>query len=455
MILLRQVSILALLVVALDVSAADDVVVRMGAEPESEVLIGQQVSLHVDVLGLNGWASIPIIPEINLSGAYVLPVSTQSSRLTETIEGESYSGQRYNWLIYPQRTGKLEIPALSIDVELKVFGADSKTQQVNVSTSPVTIDVVTPPGAENVSNLIVSNEFTVSDQLIPVADQLTKPLNTGDAIKRTITRKATGVSGMAFAPLEFDHIPGISIYTGEPQVKDIINRGTLERGVRVETLTFVAEEVGSHVLPGFEFNWWDLKSKSLKKEVLDPIKIKVISPPASQSQTGGPRHIINLIRTVISWLVVVTILTIILWLLIGSRVQRSLLSLKRWRGARREREVVYFKKFVAVAKTGDRSRTRTALMAWLDRLLPASTPQLDQFLDHYIGLQHRDERRLILRNLNISDGEFESGNLIEIVSDARRCYLKCTKGVGQPTGFTLQNKRVNHLAALNPPVNPT
>ena len=107
-------------------SAADEgVVLRASIEPKAGIWVGQQVRLLIDVLGRDGWAQIRKFHPFEVSGASVLQVESQGTRLTDTVSGATWTGQHYEWLVFPQRAGAIAIPPIVVDVETK----DVATQQ--------------------------------------------------------------------------------------------------------------------------------------------------------------------------------------------------------------------------------------------------------------------------------------------------------------------------------------
>ena len=111
---MRRVAILSSLLMpwyAVAVTAGD-ILLRTTVTPQ-EAWVGQRVVLQVDVLGEDGWAQISRFGEVDLSGAYLIRTDTQGSRLQETIGGVAYTGQSYEFSIYPQLAGTVTVPARS------------------------------------------------------------------------------------------------------------------------------------------------------------------------------------------------------------------------------------------------------------------------------------------------------------------------------------------------------
>ena len=79
----------------------------------------------IEVLGADGWAQITDMGEFEIPGTYVMRTESQGTRLSETIRGTSYTGQRYQLSVYCQRAGRLEIPALPVTVTVKQWGVNA------------------------------------------------------------------------------------------------------------------------------------------------------------------------------------------------------------------------------------------------------------------------------------------------------------------------------------------
>ena len=130
-------------------SAADEgVVLRASIEPKAGIWVGQQVRLLIDVLARDGWAQIRKFHPFEVSGASVLQVETQGTRLTDTLSGTTWTGQHYEWLVFPQRAGAITIPPLVVDVETKDLATQETTPVPGQKTQAVAFQAALPPGAD-------------------------------------------------------------------------------------------------------------------------------------------------------------------------------------------------------------------------------------------------------------------------------------------------------------------
>lgn len=367
-------ALLWLILVSPTVGFAADVLVRSSADPE-EAWVGQRVRLKLDVLGQNGWAQISRLGEIDLPGAYVVRTESQGTRLQENIEGQSFTGQRYEFSIYPQRAGVIEVPELPLEATVKTWGADGGQHVQQVVTPAVTINVALPPGVKASVGLVSTSRLIAEQQWDPVSQEP----RVGDALKRTVTRQADDVSGMAFTPLAYEDLPGLGIYPAEPLVEDSSNRGSLS-GRRTETVTYVFERAGTVQIPDVTFNWWNTATEALETVTLPGESFVVEPGPATgDSSTAG--------RSENRLLSLQTLIMAGAFLLVAGVVVfgRTLLrSYRAWLAKRAASEPAFFARAVASVRTRNARSARRDVMRWLDQIDTSDQPaQLSVFASQY------------------------------------------------------------------------
>ena len=404
-----------LLLLPMVAHAEDPVIVRTSITPDSNIWVGQQVVLQLDILALDGWADSRRLPEFDVSGAYLLRVESQGTRLSETISGGSYSGQRHEWLLFPQRGGEFNIPPTEIEVVVKTFGAETGDQHVSLKAAALEFAVDVPPGAEQIQGVISTTELTAIQSWEP--DHFT--LRAGDGIKRTISFKAANVSGMAFTPLKPETVANLAVYPGEPDVADEINRGTLEYGKRVETFTYVPAKAGEYQIPDITINWWNIKHQKLHTERLEGVKLDVSTAPggigAAVSVDAGKN---------LKWIYLL-LPAVALTALFFLWRQRCYPVWKRQQAARENSEPAWFKRFCKTAGKGKLDETMTALMQWLDRLQLVQRPaRLKQFIEEFgDDPGRRQTQKFITAFSENNDDGWNAGELITAMEAARSNYL--------------------------------
>lgn len=409
--LARWLLSIALLFLPVQLRATEPLIVRLAISPDSGVWVGQQLLLQLDLLALDGWAESSRLPHFEVDGAYLLRVESQGTRLSETLDGNSYSGQRYEWLLYPQRAGEIRIPPARFEARVKNFGADGGAEGTTWATPELSFEASMPPGAEHMDGGVISTtEMTITQSWEPPQTEV----RAGDGVRRTVSFRAAAVTAMAFAPLQADSLPHVAVYLDEPAVEDVVDRGRLEYGKRIESVTYVPARAGEYRLPDISLSWWDIGSKQLRTESLPGITISVT--PASGGAASDPA--VGLPGW--KWLLAAIALVAALYY----TVRRWLLP--RWREFRAASggsEIAWFRHFVKTARRGSATETMVALMQWLDRLrLPRRPARLRHFMQQYGDAPGRAQSERFTEVFLHGDGDWNTAELVRAVRRARRAF---------------------------------
>jgi hypothetical protein len=358
------------------VPAASDIILRAEVQP-TEPWVGQRVILRIEVLGADAWAQITQFGLVQLPGAYVIQTESQGIRLQETIDGVSYTGQRYALSVFPQKGGPLKVPSLPVEVTVRTWGGDGSEALNQAQTPELTMDVRVPPGAEGIRDLASTSQFNATQQWEP---QNVAP-RVGDAIQRTIIRQAADVSGMALAPIDYPELPGVGVYPAEPEVEDATDRGSLD-GRRVESVTYVFEGAGAVEIPDVTFSWWNVTANRLESVTLAGLELEVLPGPAAAAESVSQASRPGL------WLATALLFAaaLLLWRFAPAIVGRW----RAWQDRRPKSEPSYFKQALSSVGSNDAKRALRDIMRWLDLINERDSPaQLQEFIRHCGNEQDR------------------------------------------------------------------
>lgn len=378
----------------------DAIVLRTAVKPEGEIWVGQRVDLQVDVLARDGWAQIKRIRDFEVPGAYVVRLETQGTRLSETVAGTEYGGQRYEMSLFPQQGGRISVPPIPVEVDVRRWGAQAEADARQMKTPAAAFDVKVPPGAENLKMLISTTDLEARQQWTPAAAEF----KVGEAVKRTIALRAADVAGMTFAPLGFPPMEGLGVYPGEPVVDDRYSRGALA-GRRTESVTYVFEKKGAFQLPAIEIPWWDVDRRQLKTAVLPALKVRISAVTGAAAGTpaaDGSRG--RTIRLTVSFLLLL-VLSGIAW-----RFRFALgRGWQRWRQARGRTEKAFFGSLRAACRQNDAKAAYQRLAAWLNQAASGNgAATLKDLLDRAGSVQLATEVSELERRLFKKSGESDA-----------------------------------------------
>lgn len=241
------------------------------------VLVGQPLTLRIRILVPTWLPTPPQFPGFEVADVLTRLPERASSPISETIDGETWSGVQRAYRLYPLAAGNFVIPAQSIAITY----ADPDT------TDPVAFDAPTPqikftgtlpPGAETLNPPILASGFTLEQSIEGEGE-----LQVGGAITRTITAQIDGTTPILIPVLmpqdAADPAAPLRGYAREPVVTTREERGQMS-GTRVETVSYVAQAGGTGELPPITFSWFNVETDSIETAALEGISVTIAEPPA-------------------------------------------------------------------------------------------------------------------------------------------------------------------------------
>ena len=367
--LLRLALLVACTAPALGQPSPEGVIVRSSLQPESGTVVGQHIRVFVDVLFLGQMPRPPrvVLPEV--AGAQVLRIESQATTMSDTVGGQAYTGQRFEFALYPRRGGAIVVPPASVTL------LDAAGDEAGVATGQaLRAEISVPSEVDPAGPVIATTRATLEEQWNPAPTTVFKA---GDALVRTITREADDIPAMAMRDLAFTAPPGVRIYVEPPQSEDRQNRGDLV-GRRVDRVTYVFERGGSFEIPGVAQPWWDLEARGLRAAQRPAVTVAVSAPPLVRVRDWSRPT---------TWLVpglaaaaVLALIGLAGW---GWPHLRATLADRRARWLASERKA--FRDLLAVCRSGDVAAIYRAFVIWRQRspsppLLEPLAEELEQIL---------------------------------------------------------------------------
>ncbi|MEP3837545.1 MAG: BatD family protein [Algibacter sp.] len=223
-------------------------------------------------------------------------INTQGQK----VQNGTYKGENYRYLVlrktvlYPQKTGKLNIEPLTLDLSMRVpsnrrdiFGSLLMTR-VNrtVSAGNQTINVKGLPEAGKPA------DFTgaVGDFKLNVSSSKTEL----DATESLLLKvKVSGNGNLKLFKLPKISLPS-SLEVYEPEHNEDVTTNLLGmQGSISDSYTVVPQFKGKYPIPSISFSYFDLKSKSYKRLTSDEIVINVLNGPSNNSVSSNTNQATN------------------------------------------------------------------------------------------------------------------------------------------------------------------
>ena len=252
----------------------DKLRIRAWVEPEDNIIARQQVKLQIEVATDKWFSGGTRTGRFEIKDAIVMQREKFAVNSTRTVGDKSWTVQQWTLVVYPQRDGQFEIPA--IPLQLSVAGDGIESIIGEVSTQPMTFEAMVPEQIisgqmQDNKNWLASNRFEVEESF----NKATEELVPGDALIRTITFSADNLPAMMLPEIEVENVEGVAVYRKPPQLTDKVNRGEYI-AERTEVITYVFEKAGEYELPKQIFFWWSLETNSLETIELSEHTLKII-----------------------------------------------------------------------------------------------------------------------------------------------------------------------------------
>ena len=240
--------------------------VFMRTEVDNEyVYVQQQVVLTLQVFyRVNLYDDSRLTP-LNIDGAIVQQLG--DTRKYETIvDGKRYGVFELKYAIYPQKTGLLTIPeqvfngtmAERSDPFGSMFSMPSG-KPVVARSAEIILNVQPQPASYSgrawlpAANLVVNESWSQDPNQIQV----------GDAITRTITVEADGLSSAQLPVIPKPRLSDANVYPDQSKTEDIPSETGII-GKRTDAVAIIPTQPGKMTLPALKYSWFDVNSNQAK-----------------------------------------------------------------------------------------------------------------------------------------------------------------------------------------------
>lgn len=247
---------------------------RLEVSPHGPAWIGQRVTATLTAITPVRFAAPPTFPDLVPQGrAVVLPEGTTVPG-TERVGGASFAALQHSYELFPAQAGTLVLPRLRMAARI------GDGSEAAAEVGGLRIEVRAPPGAPDLSRLVVAPDFRVTAS----TDRAPEGLRAGEAITRSLRLEARDTAAMLLPVALWGRPGGVAVYPEPPRLQDRSDRGEL-RATREERAAYVPQGPGPVELPGFSFAWFEPGAGRMREVRVDPIRF--VALPAAE--TAQPR----------------------------------------------------------------------------------------------------------------------------------------------------------------------
>lgn len=220
------------------------------------------------------------IEELKIPGAIVQNVSQNQFR--KRIGSKDYIVVEMTFAVFPQASGKLDIPAIAISAHQVANNSQnsffrSRGNQLVRNTQSKVINVMAKPAHIAADQWMPSSQVQLNQQWSSNLDQLV----VGEPITRTITISAKGLTGAQIQPLNLEPSSDYKVYPDKAQLDEQVAAGGVS-GIRRESFALVPNRQGKISLPKISVRWWDTVHQRMQTATLEALELNV-GPAAADS----------------------------------------------------------------------------------------------------------------------------------------------------------------------------
>ncbi len=229
------------------------------------------VRLHYTIAGIRN----PQFTELEMEDS-VIQLIGSPNQYDKLIDGVRYGVYEKRYVIFPQRSGPLQIPDILFRGEVTdgssnfVF-RNLNTRRVTAFIEGLTIDVKERPGSvQNTDFWLPVSGLTLEESWSTDISNL----KVGDSVIRTITMTAEGLDGAVLPPFSDTKIDGLNLYPDPPQIERTFVDGAIV-GTRIETTSMVPIDSGNVVIPEISIPWWNIDTDQLEATVVPATRLVI------------------------------------------------------------------------------------------------------------------------------------------------------------------------------------
>ena len=223
--------------------------------------------------------------ELTVPGAIIQKVAQNQFR--KRVGNKDYIVVEIKYALFPQTSGKLDIPAVAISAYQTGNNQSSffrsRGNQLIRNTEAKTIDVMAKPAHIDADQWMPSSQLTISQKWSNNLEQL----QVGEPVTRTITISAKGLTGAQILPLSLEPSSDFKVYPDQAQLNESVDASGVT-GVRQESFALVPNRQGDIVLPEISVRWWDTVNQRMQTATLDAMRLEVGAAPTSAATSSAP-----------------------------------------------------------------------------------------------------------------------------------------------------------------------
>ncbi|MEX1670123.1 BatD family protein [Zhongshania guokunii] len=198
--------------------------------------------------------------------------ATGEQRYQTLVDGRYYQVIERHYSIYPQTSGDLTIPALTLQARVEGYRPSmlDPGRLVVKRSQEHRLKIMPPPAEFKGAVWLPAKELVLNENWSKDPDNI----RVGDSITRTVSIQADGLLGSQLPSLPIYTLSNAKLYPDQAKIEkgDEQSKWT---GIRSESMAIIPTKAGEFILPEVRIPWWNTKTNKTEVAVLAERRITV------------------------------------------------------------------------------------------------------------------------------------------------------------------------------------
>lgn len=262
--------------------------------PERETYVQQQIAYTVkllyDAVLLSG-----NMTELEVENAVVTQLGNDK-KYSITKAGRQFQVLEKNFVISPEKSGLLKIPALTVTGHIAVSLSAAqptdprqdffnRTRQASkpfsMSSDAIEVNVLPVPKAFTGEIWLPAEALVIQDSW----DKNLPKLKVGEPVTRTLTLQAKGLAGSQIPELNVPKPEGMKVYV-EKADTDTTTDGKAVYGNQKLNITYIPNQWGTAVIPEMTVDFWHVDRKKQERVTLPARQVNIVPGATSTNESA-------------------------------------------------------------------------------------------------------------------------------------------------------------------------
>lgn len=230
-------------------------------------VVHEQVNLSLKIYHLQPLLDAKLQPPSVKNG--LLFSLEQALRYFEVKRGIRYEVEEYRYVIYPQKSGKIEISPPVLDA----IEYDLVPTPVHVSLNALSLLVEPPPNGQNTTTWLPAQKLKYKD-LKPLSGKIGIPV--GDTLVRQLQITAIGLPAQLIPDLDVSCGDGCKVYMNPAKISNKMENTTLY-GRKTYDITYLFSKEGEKNIPEIQIPWFNTSTRHLEILTIPGMRVDIFA----------------------------------------------------------------------------------------------------------------------------------------------------------------------------------